>query len=406
LSGGGLALPSSLTRRPTRKRILLIVGLIAAAVGIGVVVYQFLRPAEVSYRTAPVARRTVIQAVEAQGRLEIWTRFDVPAPVAGQLVTVAVEAGANVVSGQILAQLDTDIARASVEGARAARRAAASRVAEARAALNAARDARRRTEVLAGRGLSSASDVVGANATEEKADAALRGATAELSSANEKVASENLAKEDRTIRAPANGVVVDAPRWSGAVVGPATGPLFVIASDLETLRLEASVPEADIGSVRAGQKAEYTVPAFPGRTFRAEVVTRAIQPDTSSTGTTYRVTLKAMNPDRALLPGMTTTVKLEVARAEDAITVREAALRFSPDPSNEAPSRSRVWRLDSEHGFAPVEVTAGVSDAAYTAVSPKDPQALRAGDTVIIGLPPTSNSNSDRSGPGITLRKR
>jgi HlyD family secretion protein len=404
--GSGLALPDSLTRRPTRRRIVIAVGLLAAVVAAGAIAFQVLRPGAANYRTAPVTLRTVVQAVEAQGRLDVWTRFDVPSPVTGRLVNIAIEAGAAVVSGQVLAQLDTDIAQVSVEGARAARRAAASRVSEARAALNVAQDTRRRTEALAERGLSSESDVVGAKATEGKAEAALQGATAELASANEKVTSENLAKQDRTIRAPGNGVVIDAPRWPGAVVGPATGPLFVIGSDLDTLRLDASVPEADIGSVRAGQTAEYSVPAFPGRTFRAEVVARAIQPDASSTGTTYRVTLRATNPERVLLPGMTATVKLEVARADNAVTVREAALRFTPDPANEAPSRSRVWRLDAEHGIVPVAVTAGVSDAAYTAVSPKDPQALRAGDSVIIGLPPTSASDSDKSGPGITLRKR
>lgn len=406
LSGGGLVLPDTLTHRPTRKRILLIAALVAVAVGIAVLVFKLLESPTVEYRTATVSRRTVVQSVEAQGRLEIWTRFDVPSPVTGQLVNVAVEAGAEVVSGQVLAQLDTDVVQVSVEGARAARRAAASRVAEARAALNVAQDTRQRTEALAGRGLSSAADVVGAKAGEDRADALLKGAVADLATANEKVNSENLAKADRTIRAPANGVVIDAPRWPGAVVGPSAGPLFVIGSDLDTLRLDASVPEADIGSVRTGQTAEYTVPAFPGRTFHAEVTTRAIQPDTSSTGTTYRVTLKAQNSDRALLPGMTATVKLEVARAENALAVREAALRFSPDAANEASSRARVWRVDAKDGLVPVDITAGVSDAAYTAVSPKDPQTLRAGDAVVIGLPPTSGSTSDRSGPGITLKKR
>lgn len=407
LSDAGLTLPDTLTRRPVRKRLLLIAALVAVAVGIAVLAFTLLRPSKVEYRTAPVTRRTVVQAVEAQGRLEIWTRYDVPAPVTGRLVQVAVEAGSEVVSGQVLAQLDTDVAEATVEGARAARRAAASRVSEARASLNVAKDTRQRTESLASRGLSSASDVVGAKASEDKADAALKGAIAELASANEKVSSENLAKEDRTIRAPANGTVVDAPRWLGAVVGPAAGPLFVIGGDLNTLRLDASVPEADIGSVRPGQTAEYMVPAFPGRTFRAEVVTRAIQPETSSTGTTtYRVTLRAMNPDRALLPGMTATVKLEVARAENALAVREAALRFSPEATNDAPARSRVWRVDAKQNVVPVDVVPSVSDAAYTVVSPQDPEALRPGDTVVIGLPPNSNSPSDRNGPGITLRKR
>lgn len=403
LSGGGLALPDALSHGSKNKRIAFAVALVAVAAGVVLLVSK-LRPSPVNYRTAPVTRREVIQAVEAQGRLDVWTRFDVPSSGAGRLVKIFVEAGATVERGQVLAELDTDVAQATVQGARAARRAAASRVAEARAALDVAKDARQRTEALAARGLSSAADVVGARAAEDKADAVLKGALADLASANEKVAADSLAKEDRSLRAPESGVVIDAPRWPGAMVGPESGPLFVIGSDLDTLRLDASVPEADIGSVRVGQPADYTVPAFPGRTFRAEVVTRAIRPDTSSTGTTYRVTLKAENPDRVLLPGMTATVRLEVARVENALAVREAALRFEPDAANEAPSRSRVWRVDADHRIVPVNIVAGVSDAAYTAISPRDPQALHAGDAVVIGLPPSSTR--ERSGPGITLGNR
>jgi len=395
-------LPDRLEGQSKKRRVLLFVALV---IGASIVAAALMLRGKSGPRflTAPVTRRTIVQAVEAPGIVDVSTRADVSAPIAGRLVSIAVEAGASVEAGAVLAQLDDAVAEATVKGAAASHRAAASHVTVARAAWEAATDALERTETLAERGLASAADMVQARASEAKAAAELEGASADLVAARENMSTAKLTRSERTIRAPMNGVVLQAPRWVGAVVGPEAGSLFVIGSDLGTLRIDASVPEADIGSVHVGQAAEYSVPAFPGRTFRAEVVARAMEPEKASTGTTYRVTLRAPNEAHSLLPGMTATVRLQTARADNVLAVREAALRFTPVSAAEAPPRSRVFRAQADR-LVPVKVVAGVSDSMFTQVTPAAGESLAVGDSIAIGQRTTEPAG--RTGPGITLGNR
>lgn len=400
-----LALPPSLARGPSRRWALwLLVGVSVAATIVVVALRRAPSASTEQYRTAAVARRTVIRVVEATGHLDVMTRVEVPAPAPGRLSEIFVKAGATVAQGQPLAQLDDEAASAAASGARASLRAADGRVAEARAALAAATDVRERTEALAARGLASAGEVANVRATEARADAALKAARATLSGASASASAAELDRQRRTVRAPVSGTLLTAPRWSGAVVGPEHGPLAVIGSDPGLLRIDASVAEADIGPVRVGQEAAFTVPAFPDRTFRARVEERAGDRESAGGAPSYLVTLSAPNSDRALLPGMTTTVRIEVTRAENAMVVREAALRFSPERATDAPPRSRVFRVEPGGSIAPVEVSPGVSDGAYTEVVPRDPQSLHPGDVVVIGLPLSTDEGGP--GPGITLGKR
>jgi HlyD family secretion protein len=322
----------------------------------------------------------------------------------GRLVAIHVQAGASVERDQPLAELDQEPSLASVRGSRAARRASGSRISEASAALAAATDTRRRTEELRSRNVASDADVVNATTAEAKAAAALDAARSDFGVATANVTSAELQMDEGVIRAPAAGTVLDAPRTLGNVVGPERGALFVIGTDLHTLRIDAPVAEADIGSIHVGQPAEFTVPAFPGRTFRAEVVDRALSPEQTTTGTSYRVGLHVANSDRALLPGMSANVRFEVARADNTLAVREAALLFAPDGAPEAPPRSRVFVTKGGRHPTEADVAPGVSDAAFTAVTPKGTIALHVGDEVVIGLPP--GREDTHKGPGITLGKR
>jgi HlyD family secretion protein len=404
-SDSALVLPDAVARPPSKRRralILILLALVVGAIGTWIV---SARAAEVHYRVAPVVRRTVVQTVEAQGRLEVASRFEVASPRVGHLVRILVQVGDSVSRDQPLAELDQAPSRASLRGTRAARRSASSHIGEARAALSAARDARQRTEALAARNVASEADVVNARTTEAKAAAALDAAQSDFGVATENVTSAELEMDAGVIRAPASGTVLEAPRWPGIVVGPERGALFVIGTDVTLLRIDAPVAEADIGSIHTGQAAEFTVPAFPGRTFHAVVVDRALEPETTTTGISYSVGLSAANSDRSLLSGMSADVRFEVARAENALAVREAALRFAPESAREGPPRSRVFvTREGEHPVA-VNVVPGVSDAAFTAVTPRDSASLRVGDEVVIGLPPT-NDDSRRGGPGISLGKR
>jgi HlyD family secretion protein len=306
---------------------------------------------------------------------------------------------------QVLAELEAPTAKLEVQNARAAQQAAAGRVAEAEAALGAARDTRVRVERLAERGLVSEQELAAARSSVAKAEAALRALRGEGAVAAGGVRSAQLVQTQRTIRAPVGGVVLVAPSWRGAIVLPEKGPVFVIGSSLTNMRIDVSVAEADIGEVRQGQPARFTVPAFPGRQFEARVSRVQIEPRRDRSVVAYPVTLEAKNPERVLLPGMTATVRIEVAEARDVLAVREAALRFTPPDEEPGPFRSQLWLSPTGRGIEPITVTAGLSDGAYTQIQPAADSQLSAGDMIAIGLARVEEGGNT-GGPGISLGKK
>jgi HlyD family secretion protein len=354
------------------------------------------------YRTEAVVVRSIVQQVEAPAQLDVPARTEVAAPSPGLLVEVLVRPGDVVARGARLARLDPRAAGFELEGARAAERAAEARVDEAEAAHRAAADVKGRAERHFGLDPSQRWRATAAEASEARSLGALRAARAELAAAAGRREAAELSRRERTLRAPAAGVVLAAPERTGGVVGPATGALFVLGSTLDEFVVRASVAEADVGQVRVGQRAEFAVPAFPDRTFEARVDAVQIEPEARPGAVTYPVLLAASNPGRALFPKMTATVRIEVARAEGALAVREAALRFLPEGAAPAPPRSRLWLSgDGTHVEARF-VSAGVTDGVFTEVRPGG-REVRPGDRAVVGLLPRAEGDG---GPGITLGAR
>jgi HlyD family secretion protein len=356
------------------------------------------------FRTAPLEVRTITRVVEATGHVEVVTRTEVPAPAAGSLLQSLVHAGANVSQGEPLAKLDARAASIALRSARAAMHSAQSREAEATAAWNNARDVRRRTDRLAARGYASAADVESRHGEETRARAALAGARAESEVARQNLAAAKLQDALHTIIAPSAGVVLTAPETLGAIAAPERGPLFVIGSPLDMLRIDAWVEESDIGEVRESQSADFTVPTYPSRSFHAEVEHIGVDAQRTGASVRYLVKLRAPNPEDVLRPGMTATLHIEVGHVDRALAAREAALRFVPQNAAPAPPRSRLWRLDTRGTIDPVPVTTGLSDGAYTQVIPKDSEALKPGDPVVVGR--ALNDQGSTRGPGISLGGR
>ncbi len=356
------------------------------------------------YRTTAVSRRTIVKVVEATGHVDVRRRVEVPAPIPGRLVEILVAAREPVTRGQLLARLDDHAAALAVRGAQATVQAAAGRVAEARAALAAVTEERGRVERLVARGLASQQDLSSARAAVERAQAGLSAARAEQSAASGTVASAQLGRNLGDIVAPADGVVLVAPERLGAAVGPERGALFVIGDPLDVMRIDALVGEADIGDVRVGQATSFEVQAYPGRTFHAKVDRVGLEPTRADGLVTYPVTLLAANPGGVLLPGMTATVRLEVARRAGVFAVREAALRWSPADAGKAPPRSRVWRWTKRSTIEPVRITVGLSDGQYTEVTAAEGQQLDEGDRIALGLrSPGAGGVAGRGRPGISL---
>ncbi len=397
-----LQLPEQLTK-PNRGWQRWLIGLLVVA-ALAAIYLRFFAPtkAEHPYRVSPVEKRAIRQTVEAFGSLDVLSRVYVPAARAGQLTSIAVKRGQTVQMGQELARLDPSGAAADLNAAQIAVSASNARVESARAAKNAATDERKRLEGLLAKGLVAAAQVAAAKASESEALAALRGAEAQRQLDSQAASGAKVRREETTLRAPVSGFVLTAVEDVGAMVGPQTGPLFVISPPLDQLLLTVPISEADIGLVRIGQDASFSVSAHPERRFPAKINEIESEPQRQGSSVSYRVRLRVENPEHLLLPGMTANVTLEIAKSDEALAVREAALRFTPSDAAPDSARSRVWREKPSGGLEPVEVKVGISDGAYTQVTPVQGAELNVGDPVAVGLN-GGRSSGGKGGPGISL---
>ena len=223
--------------------------------------------------------------------------------------------------------------------------------------------------------------------------AAVDSAKASLMSAQASVeqskASVSKAKADLdycTLRSPVNGIVVDRKVEEGETVVSSYNavPVLTIAEDLKVIWVEATVPEADVGNIKVGQEVTFTADAYR-RKFKGKVKQIRKAHTTTNNVVTYPIIIEAENPDEMLFPGMTATLSIETARAENAITVSAAALRFRPKPEDreegELPRGRKLWIVGEGGKLKPVVVTEGVSDT--TNVEIKGHDELEGKDVVI-----------------------
>jgi HlyD family secretion protein len=357
------------------------------------------------YRTVPVERRDIVRVVEAGGRVDARARYEVPAPFAGRLTEILVKSGDEVKQGQALARLDARLGAFAVRNASAAQQAAGWHKTEAQSALDATKQELQRVTRLRERGLASEQELGAAQSAAARAKATLEAARAQQDVAGAQLASARFNQGLGEITAPTDGVVLIAPENLGSAVGPER-PLFVLGDPLERVRVDVDVSEADIGLLQVGQAASFEVLTFPSRTFSARVERLAVEPRRDAGVVTYGVRLLADNPERALLPGMSATVKIEVKRVSKVLAVRDAALRFRPPNAEELPAsapRSRVFVRSSAGELRVVPVSAGLSDGMYTEVVPDPGADLSEGSQVAVGLQAAAISGSERGQPGISL---
>jgi HlyD family secretion protein len=401
-----LVLPGGVKRSAFWARPLYVALLLAVVVALAVWLYTRARePTDTAiYRTVPVERRNIARVVEAMGRVDVEERFEVPVPQAGAVRELFVEAGARVKEGQPLATLDPTEAELKTREAFAGVEAARRRLELARTELETASARRIQLEKLFADRFAKRADLESARAAEQRAAASLRVAEAESRVSEQKgaAARENVAL--LTIRAPADGIVLDAPRWVGTPVAPEKGPLFVIGRSLDKVQVEVSVPEADVGAVKKGQSVEFTVPAFPGRKFSGVVSHVGVDSTKSGSIVVYPVWLSAENPEHALRAGMSANVRISVAHVENALAVRDAALRFTPEEETSRP-RSRIYVSPDGVNLAAVDVELGLSDGSYTEIVAAKGQKLEPGAAVVVGLLHPERAGGS-GGPGISLGKK
>jgi HlyD family secretion protein len=301
------------------KKVWIIMGLIVA-VGFAVGAYFRFAKGEKppSYRTAAVTRGDLAIQVTATGTLNPFVTVQVGTQVSGTVSKLYADFNSKVKKGQVVARLDTLLLHSEVSDARAS-------LFKAEAAMVLSNATCSRTKALFGKGLVAQADLDQAISDSASAASALSSARAGLDRAK-------INLDYATITSPITGVVINRAVDVGQTVAASfnTPTIFTIADDLSRMQVQASIDEADIGQVKVGQTGNFTVDAFPTRTFSGTVSQIRLQPTTVQNVVTYTVMIDVDNRDMALLPGMTANVTIDVQKAGNVLIVPAAALKFMP----------------------------------------------------------------------------
>ena len=274
---------------------------------------------KIEFRTAPVERGDLAIQISASGTINPSTIVAVGTQVSGTIARLYADFNTPVKKGQIIAELDTIILHVAVEDAGAT-------LQKARAQQTLAEVTIKRSQSLVEKGLGAQSDL-------DNATAQLAATKAEVSSAQAVLERAEINRSYATIRSPISGVVVNRAVDVGQTVAASfnTPTLFSIANDLTHMQVLATIDEADIGMVKLGQAATFTVDAFPSKFFTGTVNQIRLQPTTLQNVVTYTVVIDVENRDLLLMPGMTATITITVASATNVLKVPRSALQFVPE---------------------------------------------------------------------------
>lgn len=354
----------------------ILIGLGIVALIVLAVVFLRRGPAT-DYVTQAVTRGPLAVTVSATGTLAPRDQVDVGAEISGRIDALYADYNDHVKKGQKLARLNTEQIEAQLAQTRAA-------LAQAQATLTQMSQNYPRTVALAKSNAASKQDLDNARADLMRARANVNLAAAQVR-ANETLLSK------ATIYSPIDGVVLDRKVSQGqTVVAAMTTPvLFTLASDLSQMELDVDIDEADVGQVHAGQKATFTVDAYPGRQFEATLISIHSAPKTVQGVVTYQGVLLVSNPKGLLKPGMTATAQITASRLASALLVPDPALRFVPPagstnapPAPNAAGQGRVWTVESGR-LRPHDLTLGATDGHVTQVVKGD---VAAGDQVVTDI--------------------
>jgi HlyD family secretion protein len=327
--------------RPSRRRLAVsgTIGLVLVAL-LSWFVVSSRSGATVRYVTEPVVRGNLMVIVTATGSVQPTNHVDISSELSGTVRKVHVDFNSVVKVGEVLAELDTDKLVATVESSRARVAAAKAKVEEANAtSIEKERDLARKSD-LAERKVVSTLELDTARAAHDRAVAALASARADVgvAEAELKLNQTNLAKA--RIVSPINGVVLTRNVDPGQTVASSLQApvLFSIAEDLRQMEVQVDVDEADVGKVKEGQDATFSVDAYPERRFAARIRELRYGSEVVQGVVTYKAVLSTDNGELLLRPGMTATAELAVQHVEQALLIPNAALRFSP-PAQAEPEK-------------------------------------------------------------------
>ena len=372
-----------------------------------------------SYRLAPIARTDVVRSVEATGTVtprNSPSGIPVGAQVNGRLIKLFVDYNSVVTNGQVVALIDplvyeanykSAVARLHVSKANVEVGEASVKSREAELALAEKTYSRKRQ--LVDKALAPLAELdnaeqalATASAGLESAKASLKSAVASVEQAEAEVSQAEANLKYCTIVSPVDGIVIDRKVEEGETVVSSMNavPVLTIAEDLKTVWVEATIPEADVGNIKVGQPVTFTADAYR-RKFTGKVIQIRRAATTTNNVVTFPVIIEAENPDEMLFPGMTATLSIETARAEDVLVVAAAAFRFRPHDEDiadlgELPRGRKLWLLKDDGKIEPVLVTEGVSDDSFTEILADGVDALE-GRSAVVGYQTVATAKQDET---------
>lgn len=295
------------------------------------------------YVTQPVQRGQVRLTVAANGTLQPTRSVNIGSELSGTVRRVLVDVNDVVKKGQVLVELDTTKLDAQVLRSRASVASAQARLAQAEATVKEARANLARLEEVArlsGGKVPSATELDTGRATYDRALADEAAARASVQDARAALTTDETNVTKASIRAPIDGMVLSRVVEPGNAVAASLQAvtLLTLAEDLTRLRLEVSVDEADVGAVRPGQQASFTVSAYPSRPYPARTTRVAFGSTKVDNVVTYITYLEVDNADLSLRPGMTAAATITATEKNDVLTVPNTALRFTPTSAAEGAS--------------------------------------------------------------------
>lgn len=385
--------PRPLWRRALRPAIFAVT--IGAVLGGGLYLYRHQAAKPAQYATTPVRRGDLAVVVTVTGNLAPVNQVDVGCELSGTVEQLFVDENDRVRKGQVLAVLDTSKLRDQIALGEAVIASARANLAQMSATvresgLQASR--MNRLYKVSNGGWPAKADVDAADAARARAVAAEAAARAAITQAEANLNTNRTNLSKATVRSPVDGVVLIRKVEVGQTVAATLQApvLFTIAQDMRRMELDADIDEADVGQVKEGQDAVFTVDAYPGREFAAHVTRVGLGSQTKEGVVTYKGVLAVDNSDLSLRPGMTASADIRTKTRSGVLLVPDAALRFTPPAAADRtpnalmpglprlgagpvrrssdPNSQQVWTLQDGRP-AVIRVRVGASDGRETEVA-------------------------------------
>lgn len=416
--------------KPSRPRrlLLLLATIVVLAGGYGAYLAYFAPTAAPTYKLAPLERGSITASVAATGTLNPVTAVQVSSQISGQIQQILVDFNSTVKAGELIARIAPETyehrvrqAEADLEAARATVAVQQAEIYRAGVNLAEAERDHARKKTLVDKQFFSPAELDKALTVLEAARAQLRVVEAQARNSaalvKQRTAQLGQAQVDlgRTeIRAPVDGIVIKRSVEPGQTVAASlqAPELFVIAKSLADMQVDTAIDEADVGRLKAGQEASFTVDAFPGKRFKGAVAQVRKAAQVVSNVVSYTAVVSAANPDLILLPGMTANVRIVTAHQDEVLKVPNAALRYRPPAKEGAEEKSalagrqagkgergrgnsgKLWLVGSDGAPQAIEIKTGINDGNQTEIVEILTGTLDAGQDVIVGTDTTAQKKN------------